>query len=150
MVRKNLKRFELTYMGKDYGIGTIKELAERTGLTEPGVRARWERYRKNPSIGLYVFKEIHEDTTEPVSDTVGLLRRLIGDNVVRLMKEQEIDRAYLAEHVGVTYNHIERLERGGVCSMGLLAKLIDFFQVEPIEMLENWHDREIVDKEDLY
>ena len=32
--------------------------------------------------------------------------------------------------------------------MGLLAKLIDFFQVEPLEMLENWTDRTVTDIEE--
>ena len=154
MVRKTIRQYELTYKGKYYGIGSIKELSELSGIPEKSLRSRETHCRKHnvPKSSqhyiAYVYTKGVPKPDAPARDTKHLLRNLIGDNVKRLMQEQQVDRKYLADAVGVSYNHIERLERGGVCSMGLLAKLIDFFQVEPLEMLENWTDRTVTDIEE--
>lgn len=149
MARKSIRQYELTYNGIYYGKGSIKELSERSGVSERSLRQRERNYRIKGRTQLAEYRIAYVETkstyTYQPRNTDELMRLIIGDNVKRLMQEQGVSRSYLAEYIGVHYMYLERLERGGHCSIKLLASLVDFFQVEPLEMLENWKDRTVTD-----
>ena len=75
------------------------------------------------------------------------MRTIVSDNIQRLREEQNVSIRYFAKELGIDYHYATQLEKAGKMSMKMLSKIVDFFQIDPIELFENWEDRERVYEE---
>lgn len=146
-----IKIYKLTQKGKEVDRGSIKELAERNKVSEADLRnwVRLTKRNKNEHERLFSIFEIPQERVikKEFHDTEEFMRVLVGDNIRRLREEQNVTTKYLAETLGADYIHLVKLEKGGAMSMKLLGKIVDFFQIDPIELFENWEDRERIYKD---
>lgn len=68
------------------------------------------------------------------------LRKIIGNNVKELRKEEKLTQEYIGGEIGVDRKVISRIELGEKASFEHIASLIEFFQIEPIELFEDWEN----------
>jgi len=68
------------------------------------------------------------------------LRKIIGNNIRSLRKEEGLTQEYIAQEMGINRRTISGIERGESASLELMANVMVFFQVEPIEFFEDWEN----------
>ncbi len=68
------------------------------------------------------------------------LLKIIGHNLKTLRLENELTQEYIADTIGVNRKVISRMEIGERARIEHIAKVMEFFQIEPIELFEDWEN----------
>ena len=146
---RRLKVYKLIKNGKEIDNGSIFELAERNNLERKYLRGLIPLTLRNPDpvkreFSIFEIEPPKEKEKTKFYNTEEYMRTIVSDNIQRLREEQNVSIRYFAKELGIDYHYATQLEKAGKMSMKMLSKIVDFFQIDPIELFENWEDRERV------